>query len=114
MAGSLFELGVKQNDKVIIYAPDCPQWIIAWIAILRIGAIAIPVTHFYGPKDLKYIAYDCGAETVFCMDNNYYGYIDKIAAHTKIKRTIVYTFRTLDMSQKRFFCLNELIRSSLW
>lgn len=100
IAGSLFELGIKQNDKVIIYAPHCPQWIIAWFAILRLGAIAIPVTHFYGPKDLKYIANDSGAETVFCMDTNY-GYIDKIAADTKIKRTIVCTLVDLLPSWKK-------------
>lgn len=100
IAGSLFELGVKQNDKVIIYAPHCPQWIIAWFAVLRLGAIAIPVTHFYGPKDLKYIANDSGAETVFCMDTNY-GYIDKIAVDTKIKRTIVCTLVDLLPSWKK-------------
>lgn len=100
VAGALFELGVKQNDKVIIYAPHCPQWIIAWFAILRLGAMAIPVTHFYGPKDLKYIANDSGAETVFCMDTNY-GYIDKIAADTKIKRTIVCTLVDLLPSWKK-------------
>lgn len=100
LAGSLFELGVKQNDKVIIYAPHCPQWIIAWFAILRLGAMAIPITHFYGPKDLKYIANDSGAETVFCMDTNY-GYIDKIAAETKIKRTIVCTLVDLLPSWKK-------------
>jgi len=100
LAGSLFELGVKQNDKVIIYLPHCPQWVIAWLAILRLGAMAIPVTHFYGPKDLKYVANDSGAETVFCMDTNY-GYIDRIVDDTQIKRIIVSTLVDLLPSWKK-------------
>ncbi|GAB6171224.1 long-chain fatty acid--CoA ligase [Paradesulfitobacterium aromaticivorans] len=90
VAGSLYILGVRQGERIIIYAPHCPQWVVAWLAIQRLGAVAIPVTHFYGAKDLLYIANDSGAETIFCMDTNF-GYVDKVAAVSKLKRIIVTT-----------------------
>ncbi len=88
VAGSLYHHGVRPGDRIIIYAPHCPQWIVAWLAIQRLGAVAIPVTHFYGPKDLLYIVNDSGAQTIFCMDTNF-GYVDKIAADTGLQRIIV-------------------------
>lgn len=70
VASYLNQNGVKKQDRVIIYMPHMPQWIAAWLALQKIGAIAVPVTHFYGYEELKYIAEDCGAEVVFCTDAN--------------------------------------------
>ena len=39
----LFETGVKPLDKVAIYSPSCPNWAIAYFAIVTIGAIAVPL-----------------------------------------------------------------------
>lgn len=88
LAGALYQRGIRPQDRVIVYMPHCPQWIISWLAIQRLGAICVPVTHFYGPKDLKYIANDSGAQTIFCMDTNF-GYVDKVMADTNLKTVIV-------------------------
>ena len=90
LAGALYEMGVKKQDKAIIYLPHVPQWVMIWLALQKIGAVVVPVTHFYGPQDLKYIANDCEAETIFCMDTNF-GYVSKILSETKFKRIIVNT-----------------------
>jgi len=88
LARSLYQQGMRQQDKAIIYLPHCPQWIIIWLALQKLGAIALPVTHFYGPKDVSYIAKDSGAETVFCTDTNF-GYITKIMVDSPVKRVVV-------------------------
>ncbi|HBX22072.1 MAG TPA: long-chain fatty acid--CoA ligase [Desulfotomaculum sp.] len=90
IACALYNQGVEKHDKVIIYIPHIPQWVMIWLALQRIGAVVVPVTHFYGPHDLKYIANDSGAETIFCMDTNF-GYVSKILSETKIKRIIINT-----------------------
>lgn len=90
LARALHELGIRKQDRVIIYQPHAPQWLIAWLALQRIGAVAIPVTHFYGPQELKYIANDSGAETIFCMDTNF-GYVTRVLSDTNLKRIIVAT-----------------------
>ncbi len=88
LAGALFRQGVRKGDRIIIYAPHCPQWIITWLAVQKLGGVAVPVTHLYGPKDLMYIANDSGAETIFCTDTNF-GYVNRILADTKLKRVVV-------------------------
>lgn len=88
LAAALYQRGIRQQDRIIIYMPHCPQWLIAWFAIQRLGAICVPVTHYYGPRDLKYIADDSGAQTIFCMDTNF-GYVNKIIDDTKLTKVIV-------------------------
>jgi len=70
LAGALHGLGVRKGDRVIIYLPHCPQWVIAWLALQRLGAVAVPVTHFYGEHDLRYIAQDSGSRIAFASEGN--------------------------------------------
>lgn len=88
LSSSLYHLGVGKGDRVIIYLATCPQWVIAWLAAARIGAIAVPITPIYTPPDLRYITQDSGAETLFCMDTNF-GYVAEILPQTGVKRVIV-------------------------
>jgi len=81
-------MGVSEGDKAILYLSNTPQWIIAWFALLRIGAVAIPISPIYTPIDLKYMANDSGAETIFCLDTNF-GYVAQVLPETKLKRVIV-------------------------
>ena len=87
LAGSLHNLGMAKGDKAILYLPNCPQWIIAWLALLRIGAVAIPISPIYTPLDLTYMANDSGAETIVCLDTNF-GYVAQVLPETSLKRVI--------------------------
>jgi long-chain acyl-CoA synthetase len=88
VASALTELGVRKGQKVLLFMPNCPQWVIAWLALQKIGAVVIPITPYYGPTDLEYIANDSGAETIFCLDTNF-GYVLRVLSATKLKRVIV-------------------------
>ncbi|MDI7261221.1 MAG: AMP-binding protein [Thermodesulfobacteriota bacterium] len=68
-AAALYELGVREGEKMIIYIPNSPQWVIAWFGIQKIGGIAVPITPIYTSYDLQYIASDSGAETIICADH---------------------------------------------
>jgi len=88
LAGALARRSVGPGDRVILYAPHCPQWIVSWLAIQKLGAVAVPVTHFYGPPDLRYIAGDSGTETAICMDTNF-GHLDKVLRETGVRQVVV-------------------------
>lgn len=87
-ASSLTEIGIKRGERVLLYLPNCPQWIISWFAIAKIGAVSVPISPIYTPSDIQYIANDCSAETVICLDTNF-RYIYQIMDNTSIKRIIV-------------------------
>ena len=88
IASALARRGVAAGDRALIYASHCPQWVIAWLALQKLGAVAVPVTHFYGAAELGAVASDSGAETIFCMDTGF-GHLDKIRAGTSLRRVVV-------------------------
>jgi long-chain acyl-CoA synthetase len=87
-AASLCKLGVREGDRAILYLYNIPQTIVAWLALQRLGAIAVPVAPVYTSYDLKYMANDTGAETILCMDSNF-NYVTEILPETSLKRTVV-------------------------
>jgi long-chain acyl-CoA synthetase len=85
----LRERGIGPGDRVMIYLPNSPQWVIAWLGTLMAGAVAVPVTPIYTPRDLEYIARDSGSKAIFCMDTNY-GYVAQVRKKTGLE-SVIYT-----------------------
>ncbi len=75
---------------------------VAWLAIQKIGGVAVPITPIYTSHDLQYIANDSGAETVICADTNY-GYVQRAMAGANLRRIIVTNVVDLLPWWKRFF-----------
>jgi len=88
LAASLHRMGVFKGNKAILYLPNCPQWVVTWLALQRIGAIAVPISPIYTPVDLKYMANDSGTETILCLDTNF-GYVAQVLPETGLKRVVV-------------------------
>jgi long-chain acyl-CoA synthetase len=61
-AAGLRELGVKAGDPVAIVLPNCPQHIVAFYAILRLGAVVIEHNPLYTPRELRKQFEDHGAK----------------------------------------------------
>lgn len=61
-AAGLKALGVRAGDPVAIVLPNCPQHIIAFYAVLRIGAIAVEHNPLYTPRELRKQFEDHGAK----------------------------------------------------
>ncbi len=87
-AAALSDLGVKKNDKVMIYLGNCPQWIIAYFAIQKAGGVPVPTSPIYTPYEIGYQLNDCQAETIICHDTNI-GYVSEVFSRTPLKRVIV-------------------------
>jgi long-chain acyl-CoA synthetase len=101
-AAALHGMGVHEGEKLILYIPNSPQWVIAWFGIQKAGGIAIPITPIYTSHDLQYIANDSGAETVLCADTNY-GYVQRAMAGSSVRRVIVTNLVDLLPWWKRVF-----------
>jgi long-chain acyl-CoA synthetase len=84
----LLSLGLKQEDKIILYIPNTPQWIISWLAMQKIGAVAVPVAPIYTSHDLRYMSGDSGAKTIICADTNF-GYVKELKEEGVFKNIIV-------------------------
>lgn len=67
-AEGLRRLGVTKGDTVALVLPNCPQHVVAFYAILRIGAIVIEHNPLYTPRELRHQFEDHGAKVVIAWD----------------------------------------------
>jgi long-chain acyl-CoA synthetase len=68
LAASLARMGITKGDRVGIMLPNCPQYIIASFAILRLGAIVVNINPSYTPREALIITTDSGVRTVITLD----------------------------------------------
>jgi long-chain acyl-CoA synthetase len=61
-AAALHEHGVRPGDPVAIVLPNCPQHIVAFYAILRLGAVVVEHNPLYTPRELRKQFEDHGAK----------------------------------------------------
>src|SRR5210317_1883338 len=101
-AASLNELGVAPGQKVMMYIPNSIQWVISWLGIQKLGAVAVPITPIYTPHDLQYIANDSDAQSIICADTNF-GYVTSVLSKTRLKTVIVTNVADLLPWWKRSF-----------
>jgi acyl-CoA synthetase (AMP-forming)/AMP-acid ligase II len=64
MARVLAAHGVRPGDRVAIMLDNVPDWPLSWFAILKAGAIAVPVNVRYREADLGFVLADSGAVLV--------------------------------------------------
>ena len=100
-AAALLDLGVKKGDRVMIYIPNCIQFVIAFLGIQRIGAVIVPVSPIYTSHELNYMINDSGAETIICQDTNFC-YAKEVISSTELKRVIVTNLVDLLPTWKRY------------
>ena len=87
-AAALQQLGVKKGDRVAIYLPNCPQFVIAYYATLMAGGIVVPCNPQYVAREMKHQLNDSGAETIITL-SLMYPLIKQIRAETPLKQVIV-------------------------
>ncbi|NLA26464.1 MAG: long-chain fatty acid--CoA ligase [Firmicutes bacterium] len=68
LAASLHELHVKKGDRVALYLLNSPQFIISYLAVLKLGAVVTPISPVYTSHEVRHQLADSGARTVICQD----------------------------------------------
>jgi long-chain acyl-CoA synthetase len=88
MAAGLAALGVKKGDRVAIFMPNIPQFIITFYGILKAGAVVVASNPTYTQPELEHQLTDSGAVAIVCM-SRFYDTVQKVLPKTQIKTVIV-------------------------
>jgi long-chain acyl-CoA synthetase len=67
-SAALAGLGVGRGDRVALVMPNCPQFVIAYYAAVRIGAIVVGNNPLYTRREMEHQLRDCGAKVVVVLD----------------------------------------------
>lgn len=87
VAGGLAELGVRAGDRVGIVLPNAPQHLIAFYAVLRLGAVVVEHNPLYTTDELRTQFLDHGATTIIAWDK-VAGTVQQLAEECGIQRVI--------------------------
>jgi long-chain acyl-CoA synthetase len=68
LAASLAGLGIVKGDRVGIMLPNCPQYIIASFAVLRLGAVIVNINPSYTAREFLIIVSDSTPRVVITLD----------------------------------------------
>lgn len=67
-AEGLRRIGVQAGDRVALVLPNCPQHVVAFYAVLRLGAIVVEHNPLYTERELRHMFEDHSARVAICWD----------------------------------------------
>ncbi len=88
LAAGVASLGVKKGDRVGIFMPNTPQFVICYFGLLKAGAVVVAINPLYSPREIEHQVNDAGIELMLVM-SNFYNIIKGLQQNTKIKRLVV-------------------------
>ncbi|MBI3649997.1 MAG: long-chain fatty acid--CoA ligase [Acidobacteria bacterium] len=65
LALGLYDLGIRQGDKIAIWSENRPEWNVADLAILALGAVDVPIYTTQSRHNVEYILNDAKTRAIF-------------------------------------------------
>ena len=87
-AKALDENKIKKGDRIAIFLPNCIQFVVAYLGILKIGAIAVPINPLYTSSEINQIVKDSNSKIIICLDIHYDN-VNKAIKNSEINKVIV-------------------------
>ena len=85
---ALQNIGVTKGDRVALFLPNIPQFIISYYGALKAGAIVTAISPLYKEREVEPQLNDSGSETLVVLDL-LYPVVKEIKKETQLKRIIV-------------------------
>jgi long-chain acyl-CoA synthetase len=65
VAASLAERGVLPGERVALYCPNGAEFVVAYLGILKAGAVVVPINLLLNPREVAFVLRDAGARALF-------------------------------------------------
>ena len=88
LAAGLVARGVSKGDRVAIFMPNSPQFVIAFYAILKAGGVVVATNPLYTHREIEHQMNDSGAELMIVM-SNFYNTVEEVRPDTRLQKIIV-------------------------
>lgn len=108
-ATALAGMGIKKGERVGLMGPNCPQWEIAFFALLKLGAIVVQTNPMYVEREIAYQMNDSGATSIIVFEL-LYPRVKNILSETSLKRVIAFNFLAPVKSTPDLYSYDELIQ----
>jgi len=88
LAAGLAEYNIRKGDRVAIFMPNTPQFVMAFFAVLKLGGVVVATNPLYTQREIEHQVNDAGVEIMLVM-SNFYNLIKQVQPKTKIRTVIV-------------------------
>jgi long-chain acyl-CoA synthetase len=90
VALGLAELGIKPGDRIALLSENRPEWSIADLAILSLGAINVPIYTTQAVDQIRYILTDSGARAIFVSNRKLFKHAQEALAGLDFLERIIF------------------------
>jgi long-chain acyl-CoA synthetase len=87
-AGGLQAMGVRPGDRVSLYSPNCWEWVVAYHAALRVGAVVNPINVMLTAEEVAFVLNDCRAAAIFATADKAEEILDLSGAVPSLRKVI--------------------------
>ncbi len=124
LAAGLAALGVKKGDRIGIFMPNSPQFVIAYLAISKLGGVVVATNPLYSDREIVHQLNDAGVETMLVM-SNFYSTIKRVQSETRLRTLVVTNIKerlpgllrflfTLTKEKKEGHRVEQLATGDVW
>lgn len=89
VGGGLTEIGVRAGDRVVVLMANCPEVLITYDALWRVGAVVTPVIFLVRGPELRHILADAGATVVITTGELAGGVLEAATGAPALSRVVV-------------------------
>src|SRR5829696_6814669 len=86
----LAALGIRPGDRIALLSENRPEWSIADLAILSLGAINVPIYTTQALEQVDYILSDSGARAIFISTRRLYKHALPVIAERSLEHVILF------------------------
>lgn len=90
-ASALMDLGMTKGTRIALYLENCPQFIIGFYGILKMGGIVVTCSPMYKAEELEHELKDAGVKAILMLDH-LYPVFEPIRHSTDVKHVITTSF----------------------
>ena len=87
-SSALALLGVKKGDRVAVFLPNTPQFVIAYFGVLKAGAVVTAISPLHREREVQHQLADSEAETIVTLDK-FYPVVENVWSKTRLKHVVL-------------------------
>ena len=90
-ASFFYALGLRKGDRIAVMLPNCPDFVIAYYAILSLGGIVVNTNPMYVEREIQHQVNDSGSKMIITLSDLYFR-VKNIRENTPLEKVILTGF----------------------
>ncbi len=88
-ANFFLELGVQKGEMIALHLHNSPRYMVCWLALAQIGAVAVPFNEHYRYDESRYVLAECDIHSIIVetasLENCYAGHFEELGLRRVIR-----------------------------